>query len=110
MKDILKEITRLRLKRSWSEYELAKHSGISQSTISTWYRKQQAPTIPTLEKVCKGFGITLSQFFAEGDDAIVLTPEQKELLDNWSSLTEKQRALFLELFSGEEKSYEQQHI
>ena len=110
MKDILKEITRLRLKRNWSEYELAKYSGVSQSTISTWYRKQQVPTIPTLEKVCKGFGITLSQFFAEGDDAIVLTPEQKELLDNWSSLPEKQRALFLELFSAEGGLHEKQHL
>lgn len=75
MKDILKEIERLRLDRDWTEYELAKHAGLSQSTISTWYRKQQIPTIHTLEKVCKGFHITLSQFFAEGDDAISLTEE-----------------------------------
>lgn len=70
MKDVLQEITRLRLERNWSEYELAKHAGLSQSTISTWYRKNQVPTIQTLEKVCKGFGITLSQFFAEGDDLV----------------------------------------
>ncbi|MDO5785416.1 MAG: helix-turn-helix domain-containing protein [Eubacteriales bacterium] len=100
MKDILKEITRLRLERGWSEYELAKHSGLAQSTISTWYRKQQVPTIPTLNKVCNGFGITLSQFFAEGNDAISLTAEQREMLDRWSSLTEKQRRLFLELFKS----------
>lgn len=98
MKDILQEITRLRLQRHWSEYELAKNSGLSQSTISTWYRKQQVPTIQTLEKVCAGLGITLSQFFAEGDDVISLTSEQRELLDCWSSMTEKQRMLFLELF------------
>lgn len=82
MKDILKEITRLRLERNWSEYELAKYSGLTQSTISTWYRKNQTPTIQTLDKICKGFGITLSQFFAEGDDAVSLTSEQKEMLDN----------------------------
>ena len=98
MKDILNEITRLRLERNWSEYELAKNSGLSQSTISTWYRKNQIPTIPTLNKVCHGFGITMSQFFAEGDDAINLTPTQREMLDHWSSLTKKQQELFLELF------------
>ena len=87
MKDVLREITMIRLERGWSEYEqqaerlsetlyeLAKNSGISQSTISTWYRKNQTPTIQTLDKVCKGFGITLSQFFAEGDDSIFLTQE-----------------------------------
>ena len=98
MKDVLKEITRLREKRKWSEYDLAKRSGLAQSTISTWYRKNQIPTIQTLDKVCHGLGITLSQFFAEGDDAVSLTPEQKELLDNWSALTETQQRLFIELF------------
>ena len=98
MKDVLKEITRLREERDWSEYELAKNSGLSQSTISTWYSKNQMPTIPTLDKVCKGLGITLSQFFAEGDDAISLTSEQKEMLDNWSALTPQQQKVIMELF------------
>ena len=100
MKDVLREITRLRLERGWSEYELAKNSGISQSIISTWYRKNQTPTIQTLDKVCKGFGITLSQFFAEGDDSIFLTQEQKEMLDNWSALNQKQRQLVTELLKN----------
>jgi len=98
MKNVLAEITRLRLERGWNEYELAKHCGLSQSTISTWYRKNQTPTIQTLDKVCKGFGITLSLFFAEGSDVVSLTPEQKDLLDNWSSLTGTQQELFLQLF------------
>ena len=100
MKDVLKEITRLREKRKWSEYDLAKYSGLAQSTISTWYRKNQVPTIQTLDKVCHGLGITLSQFFAEGDDAVSLTFEQKELLDNWSALTKTQQRLFIELFKN----------
>ena len=100
MKDILAEITRLRLNRNWSEYQLAQHSGISQSTISTWYRKNQVPTIQTLEKVCLGFGITLSQFLANDDDAVSLTENQKELLDCWAALTETQQALFMQLFKN----------
>ena len=98
MKDILSEITRLRLERNWSEYQLAQHSGLSQSTISTWYRKNQIPTIQTLEKICFGFGITLSQFFATDDDLVSLTSEQRELLDRWASLTDTQRTLFMNLF------------
>ncbi len=100
MKDILAEITRLRLNRNWSEYQLAQHSGISQSTISTWYRKNQVPTIQTLEKVCLGFGITLSQFLANDDEAVSLTESQKELLDCWAALTETQQALFMQLFKN----------
>ena len=100
MKDILAEITRLRLMRNWTEYELAQQSGLSQSTISTWYRKNQIPTVQTLDRVCKGFGITLSQFFAEDGDTLQLTREQRELLDNWAALTDTQQALFLELFKS----------
>lgn len=100
MRDVLEEITRLRMKRKWSEYDLAKHSGLSQSTISTWYRKNQTPTIQTLDKVCRGLGITLSQFFAEEDDVVSLTPQQRELLDNWSALSETQQELFMELFKN----------
>lgn len=100
MKDILAEITRLRLKRNWSEYQLAQHSGLSQSTISTWYRKNQIPTLQTLEKVCSGFGITLSQFFASDDDAVSLTEGQKELLDCWAALTNTQQELFMQLFKN----------
>ena len=100
MKGILAVITRLRLNRNWSEYQLAQHSGISQSTISTWYRKNQVPTIQTLEKVCLGFGITLSQFLANDDDAVSLTESQKELLDCWAALTETQQALFMQLFKN----------
>ena len=93
MKNVLAEITRLRLERGWNEYELAKHCGLSQSTISTWYRKNQTPTIQTLDKVCKGLGISLSQFFAEGSDAVSLTPEQKDMLDNWSALNIQQKQI-----------------
>ncbi|WP_418666064.1 helix-turn-helix domain-containing protein [Allofournierella sp.] len=100
IKDILEEITRLRLARHWSEYELAQHSGISQSTISTWYRKRQAPTIKSLEKICNGFGLTLSQFFTEGEEPLPLTSKQRELLDNWASLTPEQQSLFLALFKS----------
>lgn len=98
MKDVLQEITRLCEERNWTNYELAKRSDLQPSTISTWYSKKQTPQLKTIEKVCKGFGITMSQFFAEGPDPISLTEEQKEMLDNWSALTEKQQKLFLELF------------
>ena len=97
MKDILGEIDRLRINRGWSESELSKRTGIPQPSISTWYRKKQMITIPTLEKLCKGFGITLSQFLDEGDAPISLTAEQREMLDHWSALADEQKKVILEL-------------
>ncbi len=60
MKDILSSITAYREARGWTEYQLAERSGLTQSTISTWYRKNIIPTVPSLEKICSAFGITLS--------------------------------------------------
>lgn len=100
MKDVLEEITRLRMERKWSEYDLSKHSGLTQSTVSNWYRKKQVPTILTLSKICDGFGITLSQFFAEGEEAISLTPVQKDMLDNWSTLNGQQQQIIMDLLKN----------
>lgn len=58
--DILKRIVDLRTERNWTEYQLAERSGLTQSTISSWYRKNMLPTIPSLSKICDAFGITLS--------------------------------------------------
>ena len=72
--DILKRIVDLRTERNWTEYQLAERSGLTQSTISSWYRKNMLPTIPSLSKICDAFGITLSQFFLEDESKITTSP------------------------------------
>lgn len=95
MKDILATITAYREARGWTEYQLAERSGLPQSTISSWYRKNMVPTVPSLEKICQAFGITLSQLFAEGDVPVALTESQRTLLEQWNKLSaEQQNALF----------------
>ena len=96
MKDILSAITAYRQERGWTEYQLAERSGLPQSTISSWYRKNMVPTIPSLEKICTAFGITLSQLFAE-DAPVSLTAAQKKLLERWSRLSEEQQAVVFAL-------------
>ena len=88
--DILGRIEQERLARGWSEYTLAENSGLTQSTISTWRRRNLQPNVASIEKVCSGLGISLSQFFQQ-EDAVYLTPDQKDLLDLWSKLSPVQR-------------------
>lgn len=88
--DILGRIERERLSRGWSEYALAENSGLTQSTISTWRRRNLQPNVASLEKICSGLGISLSQFFQE-EDSVYLTSDQKELLDLWAKLSPAQR-------------------
>lgn len=82
----LERITQLRVQRGWTEYQLASNSELPQSTISAWYRKNMLPSIGSIEKICKGFNITMSEFFADNNEAIVLTEEQKKLLNSWNRL------------------------
>lgn len=97
MKDILTTINKYREERGWTEYQLAERSGLPQSTISSWYRKNMVPTVPSLEKICNAFGITLSQLFAEGETPVSLTESQRKLLESWSRLTEEQQAVVFAL-------------
>ena len=48
--------------------------------------KTAAPSMGSLVKICKGFGITLKQFFDFEDDSAQLTNEEKQHLDLWREL------------------------
>lgn len=88
--DTHERLQQLLKERGWSEYRLAKSCGLSESTIANIFRRNTLPSIATLETICGGFGITLSQFFAEGE-MVELTPELKELFDGWAYLTPEQK-------------------
>lgn len=76
-----------------SEYKLAKLSKLSQSTISNIFNRNTSPTIPTIEAICNGLGISMSQFFNDGNEEapIYLTKEQRELFNDWISLSAEQK-------------------
>lgn len=76
--------------RGWSYYKLSKASGLSESTVTNIFKRNTVPSIPTLELICQGFGITLSQFFAD-EEMVELTPDLKQIFDGWSNLTVKQK-------------------
>lgn len=88
--DILKRLQQLLKERNWSVYRLAVKCDMPQSTINNIFMRNTIPSIPTLEIICKGFGITLSQFFAE-HEMVELTPELKDLFDGWLTLTPEQK-------------------
>ena len=97
MFNVLDKITALREERGWTSYRLAKLSGIPQSTISTWYRKNLMPPIDKLEIICQTFGITLSDFFSDTDMPVSMTPEEKNMLKSWNLLTPRQRQAVLNI-------------
>lgn len=88
--DTHERLRQLLNERGWTEYRLAKNCGLSESTIANIYRRNTVPSLATLEAICKGFGITMAQFFAEGE-MVEINPELKELFESWVNLTPEQK-------------------
>ena len=85
-KYIADKITSLCEKRDISKYRLSQLSGISQSSLGRIMAQENLPSLITLEKICTALGVTLSQFFQEGNSEN-LTEEQKEVLKIWNDLS-----------------------
>ena len=94
--DAKARIRDLMAERKWSEYRLAIASGLSQSTVANIFNRNTTPSVATLESICAGFGITLAQFFAEGE-MVELTEEQREMFSAWSTLTKEQKEALQQL-------------
>ena len=94
--DVHTKLRKLLSDRGWTEYRLSKECGLSESTIANIFRRNTLPSIPTLEAICKGCGITVSQFFAEGD-MVEMTPELKSLFCAWSGLTTEQKKTVMQV-------------
>ncbi len=93
----LERIRQLLQERGWTVYKLSKLSGVSQSTLSNMFNRNNDPSISTLEDICGAFGITLSQFFANEGELVALNKEQVEMLEKWSTLTSEQKNALLKL-------------
>lgn len=93
--DAQKRIRDLMEERGWTDYRLEKEVNLSHSTVANMFNRNNAPTLPTLEAVCKAFGITLAQFYSEGSET--LTEEQQLLFSRWSTLNDEQKKSCLNL-------------
>lgn len=94
--DILARLKEYKQKSGWTDYRIAKEAGLSPNTVSNIFVRNNTPSTPTLQAICMAFGITMSQFFAEGN-LVELTEEQQTLLDKWVMLTPAQKQAVLQI-------------
>ncbi len=69
----------LRAQRGWSQVELSRRSGVTQATISSLEGARRVPTLPTLRKISKAFGISVRELLSEKPDTTTLTEPQEDL-------------------------------
>ena len=94
--DVKKKLLALMEERHWTYYRLSKEADISWSTIRNMFDRGTEPTLPTLEAICKGLGITLEELLL-GEDVTELTPEQWNLISHWNKLSDTDKKLYMDL-------------
>ncbi|MDN6639394.1 MAG: helix-turn-helix domain-containing protein [Tetragenococcus sp.] len=100
--DIGKRIYDLRTNQKMSAKELAKKAGVSAAFISALEHHTTSASIATLEYLCNGLDISLSEFFQE-DEA----PLDVELLHKFANMDAQQKTAILnliEVFCGGNKN------
>lgn len=96
--DVIARINEIMKQQGLTNYQLAKKSGLSQSTLTNMNTRNTTPTIPTLENICHSLNISLSQFFAdETTDFYPVNRQQREFLDLFVLLSEPQQEAIINL-------------
>lgn len=75
--NIAQQIKAYRSYNKWTQEDLAFHSNVQQSTLSDLETGKTYITVPTLEKLCKAFKITISEFY--DFSKLYQTPEHASL-------------------------------
>ena len=97
--DVPARLKQLMDERGMNVYGLAQASGVSWQTVKNIFTLTSNPSVGTLQKICRGLGVTLSQFFATEEDGniITLTSEQQHVLDRWNAMSTEKQRVFSEL-------------
>lgn len=97
IKDLLKE-------RNWSIYKLAKESDIPYSSLNSLFLKNNQPTISTLEKICKGFHISMGEFFSDDtpyrENSYSFSSDELTIIEMYRSLNAHDQKLFTVYLKG----------
>ena len=94
--DVLDHINQICKSYGWSYYRLAQEADVPYSTITNMMKRNTIPSIPTLERICYAFGITLSEFFIETE--LEKATEQRpfnHLISYWSKISMEDQELLL---------------
>ena len=89
--------------KHWSVYKLAKESKLPYSSLNNIFVRKTSPTIPTLEKICDGFGISVSEFFSYQTNPLKsdnLTEKEQDIINSYRSLSEKDKELLAAYLDG----------
>ena len=102
--DVLKRIQTLLDEYGWTVYRLSKESGIPISSLSNMFSRNTQPSVSTLERICKGFGISIGDFFesptTSRPDLYVLNYDERIVIDVYRELPNNHKDLLYAYLHG----------
>lgn len=100
---VIQRIRELLKFKHWTPYKLAKQAGLPYSSLNNIFNRKSCPSIATLERICNGFGIGLSEFFQFEKNPLrdeSITLEQQDLLNSYDSLSKQDKQLLQAYLKG----------
>lgn len=94
-KQIIDRLIELRDINNLTNYALAAKSNLPSSTISNIFNRKTTPQFDTLIAICNGLGITLAQFFNEGEKYSQLSEQEAHMLTMWNFLNDEQQKILV---------------
>lgn len=104
MNETLKKINELMEERNWTYYRLAKEADIPYSSLNSLFLKNNQPTISTLEKICAGFHISLSEFFSSKTpyrpESYRFSKDELDMIEMYRSLNKSEKKVVAAYLKG----------
>jgi len=100
--ETLQRIKELLKARGWSLYRLSRESNIPESSLNTLFKRNNEPSLPTLRKICRGFKISLSDFFAyeKTPEFVDLSSDEINLLVEYRTTSRNNKKLLRAYLAG----------
>ena len=95
--EIGERLRQYRKAKGFSIYKLSKDRDISQNDICGIENGKRQPTVETLRRLVMPMGITLAELFNENEQVSFLTPDERELVENYRSMPKESAKLLYAL-------------
>ena len=95
--DIIDRVEGLRKEKGWTIYKLAEESGVPYSSVYNMFDRKTMPRIDTLEKICNGLQVPVTDVLVADMSKTngTLSAEEKRLLEIVRQLSRKKRLQLL---------------
>lgn len=100
--DTVRKIEELMKERGWTLYKLSVESDLPYSSIENLFRRNTEPTLPTLRCLCRGLGVSLSEFFSDEPAPLRVdySLDERNLIVSYRSLRRTDKKLLKAYLDG----------